>query len=119
MSNATCKRLEAGRYEYKGYRITQTPSDVYGDNCWHIASVNGDPVEVATTLRSAKAMIDGMQPVAVRVELSVSGSQMYRHVSKHGELRRNSLDELMSLLRFIYGDCIAADVRIGDFCGDN
>jgi len=25
----------------------------------------------------------------------------------------------MSLLRFIYGDCIAADVRIGDFCGDN
>ena len=119
MSNATCKRLAAGNYEYKGRRIVQTPSDAYGDNCWHITSVNGDPIEVASTLRSAKAMIDNMQPVMVRVELASSGARMYRHVSQHGELRRDSLDGLMSLLRFIYGDCIKADVLLGDFSGDN
>ena len=69
--------------------------------------------------KHGQTIIDDMQPVMVRVEISGSGAKMYRHISQHGELRRDSLTELMSVLRFIYGDCIKADLWLGDFDGDN
>lgn len=34
--------------------------DSDGDNVWHISTINGDPIEVADTLRGAKAMVDRM-----------------------------------------------------------
>ena len=58
MTTATCKRRCAGSYEYRGHLIDRMPSDAYGDNVWHISTINGDPIEVADTLREAKAMVD-------------------------------------------------------------
>lgn len=60
MDIKTCKRLCAGAYEYRGHLIDRMPSDAYGDNVWHISTINGDPIEVADTLREAKAMVDRM-----------------------------------------------------------
>ena len=59
---------------------------------------------------------DDTQIAVVRVELSWSGKKMYRHVSQHGELRRESFTELMEVLQFVYGDC-TADLFLGEFDG--
>ena len=119
MTTATCKRRCAGSYEYRGRRIDRVPSDVYGDNVWHISTINGDPIEVADTLREAKAMVDRMGPLRVAIEMSAFGPIMYRHVSPKGfgELRRHMIDDIMADLRFIYGDCIEGDMKIGNFPG--
>ena len=119
MTTATCKRRSAGSYEYRGRRIDKTPSEVYGDSAWHISSINGEPIDVADTLREAKAMVDRMGPLRVVIEMSTSGPIMYRHISPrgYGELRRYMIDDLLADLRFIYGECIEGDMKLGNFSG--
>ena len=61
MSNATAKRIEAGDYEYRGYRIIR---EWHGDwivyeerNGWDGVAIL-EPVEALDTLAGCKRMID-------------------------------------------------------------
>ena len=54
------KKLDAGRYQYRGYEIFNAKSYA-GYTVWNISPEGEGPCDAANTLSQAKAMIDGWE----------------------------------------------------------
>ena len=64
----SAKRLDTGRYTYRGYDIEDVSSDA-GYTMWAISVQNTfAPFDAADTLRDAKAMIDHWERTGVSVK---------------------------------------------------